>query len=91
MFVPRGALLALFNLIVIALALQSKTNSPVATTVDLGYARYQGQNLENGIKQWLGIRFAAPPLGDLRFRAPADPISVPGVQYASQVRPENFS
>ncbi|PQE21386.1 triacylglycerol lipase protein [Rutstroemia sp. NJR-2017a BBW] len=42
--------------------------------VDLGYSKYQGTNLGNGVSQWLGIRYAAPPLGDLRFRAPRDPL-----------------
>ena len=47
--------------------------------VDLGYAKYHGVTLENGITQWVGMRFAAPPLGNLRFRAPADPLSEEGV------------
>lgn len=53
--------------------------------VDLGYAQYQGMALENGITQWLGMRFAAPPLGDLRFRAPADPLPEEGVVQAFTV------
>ncbi|KAK5129982.1 hypothetical protein LTR08_002575 [Meristemomyces frigidus] len=47
---------------------------PISTTVDLGYSKYQGLDLEPaGVKQWLGIRFAAPPTGDLRWRAPQEP------------------
>lgn len=53
--------------------------------VDLGYARYRGVALENGITQWLGMRFAAPPLGDLRFRAPADPLTEEGITDAFTV------
>jgi hypothetical protein len=53
--------------------------------VDLGYARYRGEALSNGVAQWLGIRYAAPPLGALRFSAPQDPEKVAGVQDASQV------
>ncbi|KAJ9272283.1 hypothetical protein DTO212C5_1468 [Paecilomyces variotii] len=45
------------------------------TLVDLGYAKYKGQAFSNGISQWLGIRFAAPPIGDLRFAAPQDPVA----------------
>lgn len=54
--------------------------------VDLGYAKYRGQALSNGVAQWLGIRYAAPPLGSLRFSAPQDPERVYGIQDASQVR-----
>lgn len=46
-----------------------------AGVVDLGYARYQGQKLKGGITQTLGIRYAAPPVGNLRFAAPQDPIT----------------
>jgi acetylcholinesterase len=44
----------------------------ISTTVDLGYSQYQGYTAE-GVNQWLGIRFAAPPTGDLRWRAPQPP------------------
>ncbi|KAL4872176.1 hypothetical protein BDV12DRAFT_211123 [Aspergillus spectabilis] len=52
--------------------------------VDLGYAQYKGQALSNGVAQWLGIRYASPPLGSLRFSAPQDPEEVSGIQDASQ-------
>ncbi|KAH8819024.1 triacylglycerol lipase [Xylogone sp. PMI_703] len=55
---------------------------PHGSVVDLGYTRYQGTVLENGITQWLGMRYAAPPLGPLRFRAPRDPPSNPILQIA---------
>lgn len=54
--------------------------------VDLGYAKYRGESLPNGVAQWLGIRYAAPPVGPLRFSAPQDPKRVDGIQDASQVR-----
>lgn len=55
--------------------------------VDLGYAKYKGTTLSSSINQYLGIRFAAAPLGDLRFRAPTDPAIVSGVQEAKEVIP----
>ena len=62
------------------------TNSSTAEPlVDLGYSRYLGTALPNGISQWLGIRYAAPPLGELRFRAPMDPPVNDTVQVADQV------
>ncbi|ROV99811.1 hypothetical protein VSDG_02957 [Cytospora chrysosperma] len=57
-------------------------------TVDLGYATYRGVRLaEESVDQYLGMRYAAPPLGDLRFRAPQDPISESGIQNASSFGP----
>lgn len=49
------------------------TGIPVTTTVDLGYAKYEGYTA-HGVNQWLGIAFAAPPLGNLRWRAPQAPL-----------------
>lgn len=61
--------------------------SPSSPIVDLGYAQYEGTALDNGVNQFLGIRYAAPPLGDLRFRAPEDPVFTTGVQAAKEVIP----
>ncbi|KAJ7885112.1 Alpha/Beta hydrolase protein [Mycena olivaceomarginata] len=54
-----------------------------APIVDLGYARYQGTVTAVNITQFLGIRYAASPLNDLRFRAPQPPSKVAGVQQAT--------
>lgn len=45
----------------------------VDTLVDLGYQSYEGVSGDSGITQWLGMRYARPPIGDLRFAAPQDP------------------
>ncbi|KAJ6477683.1 alpha beta-hydrolase [Mycena sanguinolenta] len=55
-----------------------------APVVDLGYAQYQGAvNPANNIAHFLGIRYAAAPLGDLRFRAPQPPVNQTSVQQAT--------
>jgi len=63
----------------IALALAAIYHPLGVTAVDscvhLGYSSYNGVPLANGVTQWLGIRYAAPPLGELRFAAPQDPPS----------------
>ena len=53
--------------------------------VDLGYSAYQGNTYSDGVSQWLGIRYAAPPTGDLRFAAPQDPIENSTLQEAIKV------
>lgn len=58
--------------------------SAVAPTVGLDYATYRGTQLHNGITQWLGLRYAAPPVGPLRFEAPRDPLKEYGVVPATQ-------
>lgn len=59
----------------------------VKPVVDLGYSKFQGTLLDNGITQWLGMPFAAPPVGDLRWRAPRDPAKKTGVVDASKHAP----
>ncbi|KAL2851905.1 Alpha/Beta hydrolase protein [Aspergillus pseudoustus] len=59
----------------------------VSSVADLGYSKYQGTSLSCGVNQFLGMRYAAPPLGQLRWRAPQDPIEVPGIQSADQFSP----
>ncbi|KAJ3829577.1 alpha/beta-hydrolase [Lentinula raphanica] len=38
--------------------------------VTLTSGRFQGVSTDNGTEKWLGIPYAAPPVGDLRFKAP---------------------
>lgn len=72
-----GRFFALFCLVSLVSALD--------TVVDLGYAKYRGQSPSNGTVEWLGIRYAAPPVGNLRFAAPQDPEKKDGVQSANEV------
>ena len=55
------------------------------TVVSLPYGQYQGTALANGVTQWLGMRYAAPPTGDLRFAAPQKPATHSGLVLADQV------
>ncbi|KAF4596819.1 hypothetical protein EYR40_007491 [Pleurotus pulmonarius] len=55
-----------------------------APVVDVGNAKYQGTvNAKNNISTYFGIRYAAAPVGDLRFRAPQSPPALAGVQRAT--------
>ncbi|KAF8442079.1 Carboxylesterase [Boletus edulis BED1] len=53
--------------------------------VDLGYAQYQGHfDPQMNITSFLSIRYAASPLGNLRFQAPRPPVPESGMQPATQ-------
>lgn len=76
----------------VASAFAAPTLKPsINTTVDLGYSKYLGTNNGNGVTSWLGIRYAAPPLQNLRFRAPQSPIVNDTLQIANQVCTMNVS
>ena len=53
--------------------------------IDLGYSKYRGKQFNDGTSHWLGVRYAAAPLGPLRFKEPQSPPHVDTVQPADQV------
>lgn len=53
--------------------------------IDLGYTKVQGLSYPNGISQWLGVRYAQPPLGKLRFAEPQNVLEDSTTQMALQV------
>ncbi|TFL04269.1 Alpha/Beta hydrolase protein [Pterulicium gracile] len=56
--------------------------------VDLGYAKYLGVfSAETDVTNFLGVRFAAAPEGDLRWQAPQPPTQIEGIQDASRQPP----
>jgi carboxylesterase type B len=65
----------------------TKRQQATSATVDLGYARYQGSALQAGVNQFLGIQYATPPLGDLRWRAPQGPPVKRKLQQADAFKP----
>ncbi|KAF7335524.1 COesterase domain-containing protein [Mycena venus] len=78
---PLYLLSRLCAIVLLASPLARAQTSPI---INLGYAQYQGAvNTANNITHFLGIRYAAAPLGNLRFRAPQPPANVTGVQLAT--------
>lgn len=71
--------------ILVSFGIGIKPVHAVDPLVDVGNTKYLGSALPNGITQWLGVRYAAPPLGDLRFRAPVDPPGNDTTQIADMV------
>jgi carboxylesterase type B len=53
--------------------------------VNLGYATYEGTSLSTGVNQFLGMRYAAPPLKDNRFKRAVAPLEEDGVVMAKEV------
>ena len=89
-FLVVGLLLAIVALALglgLGLGLQSHQaiSTAVHPIVDLGYAQYRGNN-SSGVASWLGIRYAATPIGRLRFAAPQPPKPQKGVQSGLHVR-----
>lgn len=66
------------------LATAASLAAAVDPLVDVGYAKYQGF-ADGDVTKWLGVRFAAAPVGDLRFQAPQDPEPIADVVDASTV------
>ncbi|KAF9048790.1 alpha beta-hydrolase [Panaeolus papilionaceus] len=64
-----------------------------AAVVDLGYAKYQGVPSLDPIAnttntKFIGIRYAANPIGPLRFSAPHPPPIIPGITIADTDPPQ---
>ena len=71
---------------IIILAILFSSIEAVDPVVSLPYGKYQGKALNNGISQWLGMRYAAAPVGNLRFEAPQFPPHHDGIAPATKVR-----
>ena len=65
--IPR--LLPLVTLVA-KLVCASADSSSAANIVDTGYAKYRGNLSYPNTVAYLGVPYAEPPVGDLRFRAP---------------------
>ncbi|KAF7365111.1 Carboxylic ester hydrolase [Mycena venus] len=59
--------------------------------VDLDYAKYEGVvDTKLNITAFRGIRYAAPPIGSLRFQKPAPPSTVAEIQQAFDDPPQCY-
>ncbi len=81
----RGLLIMLMSFTLFYAVYYLTAVTAITVTVDLSYATYEGLAHPNGVTHWLGMRYAAAPVGDLRFAAPQDPPAVDGVQKADKV------
>lgn len=68
----------MFGLLLCA-ALLLQIAAAMNMTVDLGYARYRGKDIGNGVHRWAGMRYArsVSRVDALRFTAPQEPLDEP--------------
>ncbi|KAG6375166.1 Carboxylesterase [Boletus reticuloceps] len=78
----------LLSLLVLASVPECATTPP---TVNLGYAQYKGAvDIGTNSTSFLGIRYAAPPVGNLRWAVPQPPPTLSGVQEATSAPNECY-
>ena len=77
-------MLVFTTIAVLSSALCVTAVSPIVTTQQ---GQYSGKALGNGVSQWLGMRYAAAPVGGLRFKAPQKPAKFTGVASATISQP----
>ena len=72
------------------LASLATTVLAVDQQVDLPYTSYNGGAADD-VSTWFGVRYAAPPTGNLRFQAPTPPLQEAGTQDATKVSSRTYS
>jgi para-nitrobenzyl esterase len=75
-----------FSAFIVVLALTASVGAQTPAPVRTQAGAVQG-TIEDGIVVYKGIPFAAPPLGDLRWRAPKPPAAWTGVRQADKFAP----
>ncbi|THZ02294.1 alpha/beta-hydrolase [Aureobasidium pullulans] len=58
----------------------------LSSNISLDYATYQGTSGSDGMTRFLGMQYAAPPVGDLRWKAPQDPAQTAAFQSAAKFK-----
>ncbi|KAK8132655.1 hypothetical protein PG999_000828 [Apiospora kogelbergensis] len=73
------------NFVLVALSLTISRALGAQNIVQTNCNVYKGRSdTTEGVTRWLGMRYAAPPVGKLRFMPPQNPNCVDGVQEAFQ-------
>ena len=75
----------MLSILILFVALCGPVTHAVDRVVSLTNGKYQGTVLSNGLTSWLGLRYAAAPVGSLRFAAPQDPPGHDGIEAANSV------
>lgn len=75
-------------LIIAGLTAAAMTTASAQTTIKLDSGRINGAVLPSGVRAWLGVPYAAPPVRELRWRAPQPVAPWSGVFHADRKGPE---
>jgi hypothetical protein len=80
---PRAVGIAYTGILFLKLCLVS--DSATLPLLTLPYATYRARSYDSEKEVYIfaNIRFAAPPIGDLRWAEPADPVTQDGIQDGS--------
>ncbi len=70
------------------LLLIAATTSACAEPIAVDGGQIEGVTLSSGVEAWLGVPFAAPPLRELRWKAPQPVQPWQGVAHADRFAPE---
>ncbi|GAM85432.1 hypothetical protein ANO11243_034390 [Dothideomycetidae sp. 11243] len=78
-------LLLMLVILTAVCAMSKKRHSP---TVRVDRATFKGTRDNHEVNSFLSIRYAAPPTGDRRWRAPTAPETITGIQDATKRAPD---
>jgi hypothetical protein len=82
---------ALLSLLLLGRGGCTSPDNPDLPVIDLGYVKQQATSYNEtyGFHIFRNVRYAAPPLGDLRFRKPQPPLSQDAIQNGDIPYPQD--
>jgi para-nitrobenzyl esterase len=63
---------------------KQSVSTPLSPVVTLETGKIAGFNTSSGLRAYLGIPYASPPVGNLRWRSPSPPSTWEGTRFATQ-------
>jgi para-nitrobenzyl esterase len=77
-----------FRIILLVFAFSSPVLADLEQPIQLDAGQITGKSMESGVQAFLGIPFASPPVGDLRWREPQPVIPWSGVKVMDRKGPD---